>query len=63
MTQQQIDLIKKEHDQFLEVGMLNQFLGMEPGQTNSQLPLRKLKQNLERELDEDFSHDDNAVRE
>ena len=63
MTQQQIDLIKKEHDQCLEVGMLNQFLWMEPAQTNSQFPLSKLTQDLERGLDQNFSHDKNVIRE
>ena len=43
--------------------MLNQFLWMEPAQTNSQFPLSKLTQDLERGLDQNFSHDKNVVRE
>ena len=54
---------KKRAQSVLEVGMLNQFLEMEPAQMNFQFPLSKLTQELEKELDQDFFHDDNSVRE
>ena len=66
MAQQQIDLIKKEQNQFLtlEMGPITQFMEAEKNQTNyPSFPLSKVTQDLEKELDLDFSHDDNAVRE
>lgn len=61
MTEWQIDLIQKEHNQFSEVGTLNQFSQMEATQMILPFPLSKLAQDLERELEPDFSNDDNTV--
>ena len=66
MMQQQIDLIKKEQDHFLtlEMGLITQFMEVEQKQMNyPSFPLSKVIEDLEKELDLDFSHDDNAVRE
>ena len=65
MTQQQIDLIKKEQDQFisLETGPITQFMEVEEKQMNHpSFPRSKVTEDLEKELDLDFSHDKNAVR-
>ena len=56
-----MDLIKKEHNQFSEEGTLNQFSQMDATQMILPFPLSKLAQDLERELELDFSHDDNTV--
>ena len=66
MTQWQIDLIKKEQDQFLtlEMGLITQFMEAEQKQMNyPSFPLSKVTQDLEKELDLDFSHDNNVVHE
>ena len=66
MTQQQIDLIKKEQDQLLilEMAPITQFMEVEQKQMNHpSFPLSKVTEDLEKELDLDFCHDDNAVRE
>ena len=65
MTQQQIDLIKKEQDQFfsLETGPITQFMEVEEKQMNHpSFPRSKVTEDLGKELDLDFSHDKNAVR-
>ena len=66
MTQWQIDLIKKEQDQFLtlKMGLITQFMEAEQKQMNyPSFPLSKVTQDLEKELDLDFSHNNNVVHE
>ena len=56
---------KKKQDQFftLEMGLITQFIEVEQKQMNHRpFPLSKVTEDLEKELDLDFSHDDNAVR-
>ena len=56
---------KKEQDQFwtLEIGLITQFMEVEQKQMNHpSFPLSKFTEDLEKELDLDFSHDDNVVR-
>ena len=66
MTQQQIDLIKKEQDQFLtlKMGPITQFMEAEQKQMNyPSFPLSKVTEDLENELDLDFSEDGDVTRE
>ena len=66
MKQRQIDLIKKEQDRFLTLEMrpITQFMEVGQKQMNySSFPLSKVTEDLEKELDLDFSHDNNAVHE
>ena len=56
---------KKKQDQFftLEMGLITQFIEVEQKQMNhTSFPLSKVTEDLEKELDLDFSHDDNTVR-
>ena len=56
---------KKKQDQFftLEMGLITQFIEVKQKQMNhTSFPLSKVTEDLEKELDLDFSHDDNAVR-
>ena len=64
MTQQQIDLIKKWARPVFDIGngTDNSVYGAEQKQMNyPSFPLNKVTEDLEKELDLDFSHDDNAV--
>ena len=66
MKQPQIDLIKKEQDRFLTLEMrpITQFMEVGQKQMNySSFPLSKVTEDLEKKLDLDFSHDNNAVHE
>ena len=54
---------KKEQEQFwtLEMGLITQVIEVEQKQMNHpSFPLSKVTEDLEKELDLDFSHDDNA---
>ena len=53
--------VKKEHDHFLEVETFNQFLEKEAAQMILPFPLSEILKDLEKELDQDFSHDNNVV--
>ena len=45
------------------MGLITQFIGVEQKQMNhTSFPLSKVTEDLEKELDLDFSHDYNAVR-
>ena len=65
MTPREIDLIKKEQDQFLtlEMGPITQFMEVDQKKKNyPSFPLSKVTEDLKKELDLDFSHDDNAIQ-
>ena len=47
----------------LEIALITQFMEVEQKQMNHpSFPLSKFTEDLEKELDLDFSHDDNVIR-
>ena len=59
MTQRQVDL-RKEQEQLLELEVASQTYFMANGQTKS--PLTTVVKDLEKELNQEFSIEDNVIR-
>ena len=53
--------VKKDHDHFLEVETFNPFVEKGVAQMILPFPLSKIMKDLKKELDQDFSHDNNAA--